>query len=137
MKHDFHTLTTNMRSLRILAEDSQEYTAANLHISRSTYAAYETGQHVPDLDVLQRFSDLYHVSLSDLVCSPMDDLILLQINYRRHRADLDDVLRIYEKLPSRSKAFIIAKIKSLKQEEELISSLYHICHKELTKGCNL
>ena len=79
MKNDFHTLITNMKALRIFSGSSQEQTSASLHLSRSTYASYESGLRTPDLDTLQKLSALYHVSLSDLVYASMEELIMLQM----------------------------------------------------------
>ena len=47
MKNDFHTLITNMKALRIFSGSSQEQTSASLHLSRSTYASYESGLRTP------------------------------------------------------------------------------------------
>ena len=58
MKNDFHTLITNMKALRIFSGSSQEQTSARLHLSRSTYASYESGLRTPDLDTLQKLSAL-------------------------------------------------------------------------------
>ena len=92
MKNDFHTLITNMKALRIFSGSSQEQTSASLHLSRSTYASYESGLRTPDLDTLQKLSALYHVSLSDLVYASMEELIMLQIHYQKNESLLRDVL---------------------------------------------
>ena len=55
MKNDFHTLITNMKALRIFSGSSQEQTSASLHLSRSTYASYESGLRTPDLDTSKSF----------------------------------------------------------------------------------
>ncbi len=130
MKYDFPTLQNNMKMLRIFSENSQEYISAVLHISRSTYASYESGLHAPDLNTLQNFSILYHVSLSDLIYAPMEELILQQIHYKKNEAALHEALPLYEALSPLDKARIIERIDALKQEEELVLSLYHSCCRE-------
>ena len=45
----------------------QEKTAAEIGVGFSTYRRYETGERVPDADVLVRIADFYGVSLDYLV----------------------------------------------------------------------
>ena len=131
MKNDFHTLITNMKALRIFSGSSQEQTSASLHLSRSTYASYESGLRTPDLDTLQKLSALYHVSLSDLVYASMEELIMLQIHYQKNESLLRDVLPLYESLSPFDKSRIIEQIDILKREELFVISLYHSCDHKL------
>ena len=127
MKNDFHTLITNMKALRIFSGSSQEQTSASLHLSRSTYASYESGLRTPDLDTLQKLSALYHVSLSDLVYASMEELI----HYQKNESLLRDVLPLYESLSPFDKSRIMEQIDILKREELLVISLYHSCDHKL------
>lgn len=56
--------------LRLLRKEQnlpQEKTAAEIGVGFSTYRRYETGERVPDADVLVRIADYYGVSLDYLV----------------------------------------------------------------------
>lgn len=56
--------------LRLLRKEQnlpQEKTAAEIGVGFSTYRRYETGERVPDADVLVRIADFYGVSLDYLV----------------------------------------------------------------------
>lgn len=56
--------------LRLLRKEQnlpQEKTAAEIGVGFSTYRRYETGERVPDADVLIRIADFYGVTLDYLV----------------------------------------------------------------------
>lgn len=56
--------------LRLLRKEQnlpQEKTAAEIGVGFSTYRRYETGERVPDADVLVRIADYYGVTLDYLV----------------------------------------------------------------------
>ena len=56
--------------LRLLRKEQnlpQEKTAAEIGVGFSTYRRYETGERVPDADVLVRIADFYGVSIDYLV----------------------------------------------------------------------
>lgn len=56
--------------LRLLRKEQnlpQEKTAAEIGVGFSTYRRYETGERVPDADVLVRIADFYGVTLDYLV----------------------------------------------------------------------
>lgn len=131
MKHELHTLQSNMKALRVFSGANQEDAAASLNLSRSTYASYEAGLRTPDLGTLQKLSALYHVSLSELVYTPMEDLLLGQIYYRKNEIMLREVLPLYDSLSPLEKSLIMDKIEAFKSEESLIISLYHRCIREL------
>jgi len=52
--------------LRLKAGRTQADTAATLKIAQQTYAGYETGRNLPDINTLIRIADLYDVSLDHL-----------------------------------------------------------------------
>lgn len=56
--------------LRLLRKEQnlpQEKTAVEIGVGFSTYRRYETGERVPDADVLIRIADFYGVTLDYLV----------------------------------------------------------------------
>lgn len=60
-------LFERLRLLRKEQDLSQEKTAAEIGVGFSTYRRYETGERVPDADVLVRIADFYGVTLDYLV----------------------------------------------------------------------
>lgn len=60
-------LFERLRLLRSEQNLSQEKTAAEIGVGYSTYRRYETGERVPDADVLVRIADFYSVTLDYLV----------------------------------------------------------------------
>lgn len=60
-------LTTNLRRLRKEHDLLQAQIAEKLNISRQAYSNYETGKRIPDLDMLVRISEIYGVTLEQLL----------------------------------------------------------------------
>ena len=63
-------LVENLRRLRADHEYTQTQIGAKLNISRQAYSNYETGKRIPDLDILIRIANLYHVTLEQLIMQP-------------------------------------------------------------------
>ncbi len=60
-------LAANLRRLRNDHNYTQTQLGRKLNISRQAYSNYETGKRIPDLDMLIRIADIYHVSLEQLI----------------------------------------------------------------------
>ena len=60
-------LAANLRRLRNDHNYTQTQLGKKLNISRQAYSNYETGKRIPDLDMLIRIADIYHVSLEQLI----------------------------------------------------------------------
>ena len=56
-------LAENLRRLRTDHDYTQTQIGDKLNISRQAYSNYETGKRIPDLDILIRIADIYHVTL--------------------------------------------------------------------------
>lgn len=63
-------LAANLRRLRTDHDYTQTQIAERLNISRQAYSNYETGKRIPDLDILIRIADIYHVTLEELIMQP-------------------------------------------------------------------
>ena len=63
-------LAANLLRLRTDHDYTQTQIGAQLNISRHAYSNYETGKRIPDLDILIRIADLYHVTLEQLILQP-------------------------------------------------------------------
>jgi DNA-binding XRE family transcriptional regulator len=60
-------LALRIRELRLKAGYSQEKCATEINVARSTYAGYEVGRNVPDIETLVKIANVYGVSLDYLV----------------------------------------------------------------------
>lgn len=60
-------LGENLRMYRLMNGYTQKQVAACLNIERSTYAYYETGKTLPGIFTLMLLSELYGVTIDDLV----------------------------------------------------------------------
>lgn len=63
-------LEANLRRLRLDHNYTQTQIGEKLNISRQAYSNYETGKRIPDLDILIKIADIYHISLEDLILQP-------------------------------------------------------------------
>ena len=63
-------LANNLRRLRTENNYTQEQIGEKLNISRQAYSNYEIGKRIPDLDILIRIADIYHVTLEELIMQP-------------------------------------------------------------------
>lgn len=57
----------NLISLRKLHHMSQEELAERIGVSRQTISKYETGEALPDIQKSKELSEIFHVSLDELV----------------------------------------------------------------------
>ncbi len=60
-------LAENLRRLRDDYNYTQTQIGEKLNISRQAYSNYETGKRIPDIDMLIRIADIYHVTLEQLI----------------------------------------------------------------------
>lgn len=61
----------NLRTLRIDNDLKQSIIAKLLNISQGAYAKYESGQREPSFDTLLKISELFNVSIDDLLNSSL------------------------------------------------------------------
>jgi len=67
-------LSDNLRYLRAQKKWSQQQVANELIIGRGRYAKYEDGKSEPPLDILQRISYFYEVSIDLLIAVDLRDV---------------------------------------------------------------
>lgn len=60
-------LSEKISILRTEAKLTQKQLAKRVHISRQVVSKWESGQAIPTIEKLQQFSDLFHVSLDELI----------------------------------------------------------------------
>lgn len=60
-------LSDNLRFLRKRHKITQDTISEILNISRQAYSNYERNERMPDLDILLRLSQFYHITIDDLV----------------------------------------------------------------------
>lgn len=60
-------LQDNIKIIRKNKGYSQEELASKLHVTRQTISKWETGQSVPDANLLKQLSVIFDVSVSELM----------------------------------------------------------------------
>ena len=68
-------LSKNLRFKRKEIHLRQEDLSDMLSISRQAYSNYETGKRAPDLEILIKLCDFYHLSLDEMVNSTLSNQI--------------------------------------------------------------
>lgn len=111
------TINHNLKYLRKLRSWTQEEMAAKLGIKRSLLGAYEEGRAGPRNEILEKLSDLFHVSIDDLLRT---DLSSRQGNYRQRLRELKNEPRqIIEFVPVKAMAGYLSGYQDLEFIEEL------------------
>lgn len=74
---------------------TQDAVATKISIKLSTYKAYETGRHIPRLEVLKSLANLYEVSLDFLCCRQYNN----QVGYipEDKKGIVKEILELQEK----------------------------------------
>jgi putative transcriptional regulator len=72
-KEDDHMFGDNLKILRKKKGYSQQTLAEQLHVVRQTISKWEKGTSVPDAEMLNRISELFEVSVNDLLGNPIPD----------------------------------------------------------------
>ena len=67
-------LSENLRYLRAQKKCAQQHVANELIIGRGRYAKYEDGKSEPPLDILQRISHFFEVSIDLLIAVDLRDV---------------------------------------------------------------
>ena len=81
----------HLRLLRETRDIKQKDVADAIDVSRSTYANYESGFRIPDIETLTRIADFYQVSVDTVIghqiksasIEPLPDELLLIKKYRQ------------------------------------------------------
>ncbi len=112
------SINQNIRYLRRLRRWTQLEMAAKLGIKRSLLGAYEEGRANPRNEVLEKISDLFHISLDDLMRS---DLSVKGGNYRERRRRLkeEEPRQVIEFVPIKAMAGYLSGYQDLEFIEEL------------------
>lgn len=94
----------NVRTIRELAEFSQETMAERLSMTQSQYARFETGKIKTDLTLLERFADDRNLSVVDIITYPQ--------KYVPERKKEDDLIEtiIQIKIAGENKTKILKEI---------------------------
>lgn len=96
-------LSSNLYNYRKLYGYTQGRLSKRLNISRQAYSNYETGRRDPDLDLLIRLADFYHITLGQLVHQPFSsrNSEILRENNTPYTTGIDpetqDILYLNEK----------------------------------------
>lgn len=77
---DMKKIGNFLKELRKEKELTQEQLAEIFNVSRRTVSRWETGNNIPDLDILIELSDYYHVDLREILDGERKDLSVVNHN---------------------------------------------------------
>ncbi len=110
-------INQNIKYMRRLRGWTQEQMAAKLKIKRSRLGAYEENRASPRTEVLERLSDIFYVSIDDLLRT---DLSAKEGNYQERRRRLKEQPRqVIEFVPIKATAGYLSGYQDLEFLEEL------------------
>lgn len=128
MHIDKKTVGKNLKLLRTARGISQEELAGSIRIARSTYASYEAGVKIPDLQTLDALSALYDVSFDSMVNYDMTQGLIHRIYFNKDNREIANLLNDFQGLSISSKFLISQKLELLIQKEySLYASILKPC----------
>ncbi|MBA2871264.1 transcriptional regulator with XRE-family HTH domain [Anoxybacillus calidus] len=110
-------LADNLKFLRKQRNWTQEELAQRLNISRSQITKWESGDQLPDLETLEKLSNLYEVSIDYLIgrqfykkdllrevnriyrTNEIDEVMLDIIDYLKQNPEMEKTIHTLSKLP--------------------------------------
>lgn len=114
-------LRKNIRLLRVAKGISQEKVSAAIHLTRTTYCAYETGVKSIDMQTIDALARLYDVSFDSLVNYDLSEVPFNRIYFLEENKDLAEMLNAYQYLSLSSKFLLSQRLDMLQDKE---SALY-------------
>ncbi|MCL6584990.1 MAG: helix-turn-helix transcriptional regulator [Anoxybacillus sp.] len=127
-------LADHLKYLRKQQNWTQEDVAQKLNMSRSQISKWETGETLPDLQSLEKLSDLYGVSIDSLVgrrpskqqllrevnrlyaTDKVDETMLDIIDYLKQHPDMEQALHSLAKLPAKKRKHIESAVIAVLKE---------------------
>ncbi|ANB61012.1 helix-turn-helix family protein [Anoxybacillus amylolyticus] len=127
-------LADHLRYLRKKQNWTQEDVAQQLNMSRSQISKWETGETLPDVQSLEKLSDLYGVSIDFLIgrrpskqellrevsrlykTEAIDENMLDIIDYLKQHPDMEQALHSLAKLPAKKRKHIESAVISVLKE---------------------
>lgn len=110
-------IATNLHSLRNIFGYTQRELSEKIHISRSTYAVYETGAKIPSTDIILNLADLYNIRVDTILQRDstkfINDLLLSNMseNY------LNNLIKIFRDLSPYSRDCLLRRAETLLRTE--------------------
>lgn len=114
-------LNKNIRLLRNTKGISQEKLSNAIHLTRTTYCAYEKGHKPIDLQTIDALASLYGISFDSLVNYDLSEGIFNRIYFTEENKDLAEMLNAYQYLSMTSKLLLAQRLDMLHDTE---NSLY-------------
>lgn len=127
-------LADHLKYLRKQQNWTQEDVAQKLNMSRSQISKWETGETLPDLQSLEKLSDLYDVSIDFLIgrrpskqqllrevnrlyaTDKVDETMLDIIDYLKQHPDMEQALHSLAKLPAKKRKHIESAVIAVLKE---------------------
>jgi len=127
-------LADHLKYLRKQQNWTQEDVAQRLNMSRSQISKWETGETLPDLQSLEKLSDLYDVSIDFLIgrrpskqqllrevnrlyaTDKVDETMLDIIDYLKQHPDMEQALHSLAKLPAKKRKHIESAVIAVLKE---------------------
>lgn len=106
-------VANNLAALRKTANLSQAALSEKVIVCRSTYAQYEQGDRLPDLDTLYALAEFYHVKLDTLVNCDMQVVLEDYFLHHEYTREETQLMELYSKLSDFAKGRLIERAEEL------------------------
>lgn len=106
-------IANNLAALRKTANLSQAALSEKIIVCRSTYAQYEQGDRLPDLDTLYSLANFYHIKLDTLVKCDMQSVLEDYFLHHEYTREETQLIEMYSKLSDFAKGRLIERAEEL------------------------
>lgn len=115
-------LNQRLKRFRIASGLTQQQVADVLNLDRSTYAYYEAGKTTPDIKSVNKLLKIFNITYYELVDEPDPTVELADGGLKEKDEDIE-AMHIYELSKAEKQLVINYRMLSLKQQEDLLTSL--------------
>lgn len=120
MTFDEHSkLCRNLKILRKTVNYTQFELSQKLSICRTSYSMVERGVRMPDIDMLQGLSQIYHISIDILLSCDISDVLTHRF-LQKNEENEQMLLSLYEQL-------------SIDAKEQLLLRAEELCHLDMVR----
>lgn len=111
-------MASNIKYLRGLFGYTQEDVAQLIHLSRCTYAQFESGIRIPSADIIFTLSQIYNVSVDTILQADPGQFISRVIISDKYRGSLSSILDTFLSLNQENRNILLKKARAMAAEEK-------------------
>ncbi|HKM29045.1 MAG TPA: helix-turn-helix transcriptional regulator [Anaerovoracaceae bacterium] len=113
-------LARNIICLRHAFGYTQSDVAEMMHMSRSTYALYESDLRIPSVDIVFDLSEIYRVNIDSLIGTETEQLFAQIAQHSDYSTEKKKILTLFDSLSSFSRGCLVERAETLLLLDEIM-----------------